>query len=248
MIYLSYGLPKSASTFSFYLAKAVAEAAGHDQQQIRNALPESLRGYYLSLEASSLDELVDRVTAPKFLVAKTHAPLTPEIERHLDAGTAIASVSFRDPRDVAVALLDAGVNERRKANGREAFRRINGLEDTLAPMREHLSYLQAWLRRDDVLRLPFDLLAERPLVAAARIAAQMGLDVDSQSIGEHLFHARGQIPEYNVGKKGRYRQVMTAAEQASFTAEFQPEIAMIEMLTAEACRDERQSLADWLPT
>jgi hypothetical protein len=188
----------------------------------------------LGLDAGALDELVDRVAAPKLLVVKTHAPLTPEIERHLDAGTAIASVSFRDPRDVAVSLLEAGVNERRRTNGREVFCRIHSLEDTLEPMREHLPYLRAWLRRDDVLHLPFDLLVEWPHAAAARIASQMSLEVDSQSIGERLFRSRDQVPEYNVGKKGRYRQVMTVAEQATFTAEFHREIEMIERLTAKA--------------
>ena len=234
MIYLSYGLPKSASTFSFYLAKAVAAAAGHDQTRIRTSLPEYLRREYQDLQPGLLDDLVHCVPELTLLVVKTHSPLTSEIESHLDAGTVLASASFRDPRDVAVALFDAGISERRKANGREAFTKILCLEDTLDPLRTNLAHLSSWLEREDVLRIPFDLLVERPETAAARIADQVGLEIDSRSIGERLFRERAQIPEFNIGGKGRYRQAMTAAEQATFTAEFHGEIEMIERLTAQA--------------
>ena len=108
--YLSFGTPKSGSTLAFQLTKTMLEMAGIPQPRIANDAIKSVGGvnYVDRLDGSAYDDLHQAVGAQAHLIAiKTHSRLFPRIEKLLASGKLIGHAVCRDPRDMALSMLDA---------------------------------------------------------------------------------------------------------------------------------------------
>jgi hypothetical protein len=208
MLYISYGMPKSASSFAFQLAAAVA---GHlsKQSETINKMPEHLRASYfddINVQFKELDSLVSR---QDILVLKTHGPLGPDVKQKILNGQALASITLRDPYDILVSLLDAGTRERERPESeqRPFFSRIFTMEDALTRIPYQLHSASVWMNHvgdsANCLILRFDELTMNPASAVGKFAEHMDVICDHDSIAQSFISDKSKIREFNVGKSGR---------------------------------------------
>jgi hypothetical protein len=109
MIYICYGIPKSASTFLYQLTEEVFRAAGRKPARLGPPLRPrmSVENYFGSIDPTLLQDISGQA-AGRDVVLKTHALPHPEVGRLITAGSVLASASIRDPREIALSILDHG--------------------------------------------------------------------------------------------------------------------------------------------
>ena len=216
-LFFSYGLTKSGSTLAFQLARTALIRAGHDQPQ------SDVPGLVVSKKINAIQHVSDTQAAallggPRPLILKTHTRCDPAVASLFARGHATGHAVIRDPRDIALSMLDNGrVN---RAKGRPAFAEIVTLDDAIAAIENQMATLATWLALPDFKRLRYDRLAFDTVAAARDILDHLGLDGDPTAIAAHVLE--NEFIQFNVGRRDRWRSEMAAADAARIHARFAP--------------------------
>ncbi len=211
MIYISYGVTKSASTFLYQMTEEILSLSGKDFVRIQPKGVRKLENYYDVITGPFLDRVADTV-GNRNVVLKTHGALRPEVAARIAAGEVLASASIRDPREIALSMIDNGV--RARAVGLTPFAEIHTAQDTFMSIDNQMDYFQAWAAVPGVEVFTYNQICFDAAATVARVAHQLGVRVDPQRVLAP-FSSKGMIGQFNVGKAQRY-QDMDAATQALF--------------------------------
>jgi len=221
LIYFSYGMTKSGSTLSFELARAALVLSGQPQPMLSEAAVLKRRriNFCDHIDGTRADAIRAEVSGLGHMVAiKTHTRPDPEVIKMLNSGEALAHATFRDPRDIALSMVDHGVKSRRQ--GKAEFTEFNAPEDTIDELRHQSNSLLAWLSLPNVKPLYYDDLAFDMGATAARIADDLGVRVDADKVVSLALHERGT--QKNVGRKARHLSEMSPIMNDRFRTIFSP--------------------------
>lgn len=214
-VVFSYGMTKSGSTLAFELARSALELSGYPQP----LLPESATGaarrinFAGHLDDANIAELsasVRDIGHP--MVIKTHTRPDPCVIGMIDRGEAIIQASYRDPREMALSMIDHG--NRSRAAGKLAFANIATLDDAMRDISSQIDSLTQWLYRPNCLPLYYEDVAFRGLWATRRILAQLQLDIPAGRVLNYVL--RNRFIQMNLGVKKRFQGQMTEADQKMF--------------------------------
>ena len=216
MIILSYGMPKSASSFIWRLTYDILEMAGHDQRIIKQAyLNEQQSVNFQNLNDDELEIFVKLIPRDQLYLIKTHSRLHTVIERAIDEGKAIATATYRDPLDMIISFLDTGVSERKKPmdQQRKYFADIETLEDAIRQVDNHVGTGERWLNKSHVENIYYKDIMLSPHIVARRISKVVGVEVDSDAVCNKYLSDKSKIIEFNVGGIERWRGVFSESEE-----------------------------------
>lgn len=219
LIYICYGMPKSGSTLAFNLTRAVLEDAGITQGPLDapEAVKPGVMNYIDVIRPNELAALCDAAdTLDETPIAiKTHGGLWGCVERALTAGWARGQAVCRDPREVALSMLDAAREDRTwgKRNGIPMLT----LQDALPAVRAHIDKFDTWAAHPNVMTLTYDELAFDTVIAASKIAAHLDVTVNETQCARAALSMLGQ---FNRGIEQRWRQEMSKDDIARFADEF----------------------------
>lgn len=221
LVYITYGMPKSGSTLAFNLTRAVLEDAGVTQTPVEAVAP-GVFNFVEVIRPVELSALYDAARkAPKRPVAvKTHSGLWGCVERALAEGRVMAQANCRDPREIALSMIDAGRENR--AWGKRNGEVIATPRDALPAVQAHVGKFAKWAAQPGVLTLNYDLVAFDTERAAGRIAAHLGLDVDVAACARAAL-AHGNLR--NKAIRARWRDEMSARDAALYAETFADFIA-----------------------
>jgi hypothetical protein len=222
MLYINYGVPKSGSTLTFELTWKLLELAGHKQfnlsAEARN--DKTGREHYTNSVREWTPEVVaalEQASPPdSILLVRTHNSVSPPVAGLIERGLAKHMVGLRDPRDIALSMLD--VVTRLDEKGRSHHRIRQGeLESTLHTIDANVAQSTAWADLPGALMLDYEQTAfshERTLDAICR---QLGLP-PSQHLYPQIFdNATDRLePKKNVARPYRHRREMSASDQQMF--------------------------------
>ncbi len=218
MIFISNGIPKSASSFSFLLCNEVAHVKA-PRQLICRALPKELQPVYFKDINDHIDELVARVPQDRVYVIKTHSNLNNKIRQYIEDGKVLASFAYRDPYDTVMSLVDAGKREREitdPAKRRPGFVNILTIEDALGRIPNMLKNGRTWLEQVDnlpgLVRTPYETLKKFPEWVVEDYARMIGVKVNARAIVNKFLDNKQLIWEYNKGISGRGRSKLQLAD------------------------------------
>ncbi len=219
--FFSYGMTKCGSTLAFQLARVALIQAGFEQPLIpfpnRVASRKiNFTGMFDAAHVAVLREFVDTLGHP--VVIKTHNRPDLPLVRLVETGEARAHAVFRDPRDMALSLLDSGAANR--AAGRPAFTEFETLTDTIAGIQNQMDSLSAWLQLPGVRPLPYNRLAFETEAATAEILEHLGIDGEPKRIVRRVL--RREFTQKNKGLRDRHKTEMSAADSALFADTFAP--------------------------
>ena len=217
-IFISYGITKSASTFAWQLIKHVAIAGG---LPIATLTAKSKNGNspedYIDPVSEDNLALVKAEVGDRPVVIKTHGHVTPAVARLVADGTAQVFVSFRDPRDVALSLLDHGARSRRQ--GINDFAEFHEPIDTLETIRHQTQRFENWVKLCNPLLIPYDEICFNTKTTIMRIAGRLGVSVDAELISTEFHTSKHRIGQFNKGEGRRFEREMSAELSALFLAE-----------------------------
>ncbi len=221
LLVFSYGMTKCGSTLAFQLARAALEQAGCDQPRLSTAALGNNRkiNFVQHVDAPMAAMIVQEVAKIGHpIVIKTHTALDPAVRQFFADGLAIGHATYRDPRDMALSMMDAGKAARE--SGAAAFSEITDLNAALKAVRDQTTKLAEWLGLPNMLPLCFDDIAFDTPGVAERMLAQFGLTGNAQRIAAKAKSAR--FTQFNKGVTDRYRAEMSAEESGGIAREFAP--------------------------
>ena len=221
MIVFSYGIPKSGSTLAFQILRAVAFMAGSPQWRLPAPLctPGHRVNFQQRLDPGLLRETAARAKG-RILVIKTHdAPRRDWAEAYRDLaarGEAAAVLCHRDPRDICLALLDAGRLAREA--GDAAFAEYAALPETAARVGRYLAELERWRGLPRVLDLRYETCAFRMDEAIGAVKEHLGVRCPTWPV--RLYAGHIAFTHRNKAVPERHLAELTPEERAPLDAAF----------------------------
>jgi tRNA (mo5U34)-methyltransferase len=214
MIYISYGVPKSASTFTYVVTEQVLKVAGHELVSVSEAVKgrKSRLNYIDPITWSAIESVVAE-TGGRSAVIKTHGAPDKRLLEAIGRRGVFASAVMRDPRDIALSLLDHA--RRSRDHGGGDFAELKTLDDTLKILDEQFDRLTRWVECSQVLLLTYDEISFSTEAAVQRIINQLGLSVAAKSVISAL-PVKGKIEQFNKGVRLRHESEMPVATQQIF--------------------------------
>lgn len=209
-------MPKSGSTLAFELTRTLLELAGVSQDRLAEDLT-SPSNFVHKLDGAAFRKLLDESkNSPGPRVIKTHSRLFPRVETALERGTVMGHAVCRDPRDMALSMLDAA------QEGRAWGTSQDGIYQTVAATEKRLHasirLFQKWAATPNVMVIRYERLAFDTESVAAEIAAQLGITVD---ISKAVEIATGsKFTQFNRGQSQRWKTEMAAADVQRLEVEF----------------------------
>jgi hypothetical protein len=119
MTILTYGQPKSASTFVTHIVKRCCEIKHGSQDDLRARLSNEFSHENFSFwggDLSPIKKFLDGIGPDEALVIKTHSPVAPEILDEINRGLIVPIITYRNVGDAALSAFDAGVKARKTGN------------------------------------------------------------------------------------------------------------------------------------
>ncbi|OZA79315.1 MAG: hypothetical protein B7X76_09235, partial [Azorhizobium sp. 39-67-5] len=179
MIYICYGVTKSASTYLYQLTEEILTASGLGFCRVRHRGALETANYYDAISPDLLDR-VSGAACGRPVVLKTHGDLHPEVARRIAAGTVLASASIRDPREIALSMADHG--RRARARGDDAFSEVSDPLATLASIDGQVAVFGRWAAVARTEVFTYNQICFDTGTTVARVAAQIGADVDIRQV------------------------------------------------------------------
>lgn len=223
-LYLSYGMPKSGSTLAFELTRTMLELAGVPQPKIAEGVtdPTNKINFVNRLDGAAYEKLREEAeSVARPVVVKTHSRLFPRLEKLLLEGGLIGHAVCRDPRDMALSMLDAA-REGRAWGGTDGCL-FKTVADTEKRLHKSIQMFMKWAESPNIIPIHYERLAFDTETVAAEIAAQLGITVD---IPKAIEIATGtKFTQLNRGKSQRWKTEMEPADARRLEVEFKDYIA-----------------------
>ncbi len=190
-IVFAYGMTKCGSTLAFELARTALELSGFAQP----ILPQPATGHSRKINFTSHldDQNIALLTAAVRdighpVVVKTHTRPDPCVIDMIDRGGALVQATYRDPREMALSMIDHG--NRSRAAGKLAFSEVTDLDDAIENITSQIDSLTQWLYRPNCLPVYYEDVAFRTVPTMRRILAQLQLDVSPVPIVQYVLRKR----------------------------------------------------------
>ncbi|MEM7269414.1 MAG: sulfotransferase domain-containing protein [Pseudomonadota bacterium] len=219
LLYISYGMAKSGSTLGYQLVRTVLEQAGIAQPYID--MPEVIRDAGLNFvevirprELTALRDYAEEAGGTPIAI-KTHSGMWNCVENGLNEGWIIGHAVARDPRDIALSMMDASRDNR--AWGKRDGEPLRHIEDALEGVRNNAQKFLKWADHPSMLTLNYARLAFDTEASAKRLADQLGVEVD---IVRAAKAAKKSSTNFNKGARRRHTREMSEAVSERIGAEF----------------------------
>ncbi|MGO1120657.1 hypothetical protein ACTL6U_18260 [Rhodovibrionaceae bacterium A322] len=221
MLLISYGITKSGSTLAFELSKAILDQAGHKQLRLDDAFVTAGHkvNFIDSVSEEKIENLIREIGPDRTIAVKTHREfdpaLAPYLSRKIEEGHLLVQANFRDPREVCLSLLDAGVFAREKK--RKAFAEMKTMTDAVRGCHRQIKKLRQWGALPKALPLYYNDVAYNTDRVIAAIDAQLGTNSDYEAVKKQAFDS---FTQKNKAVRNRYETDLNAMENNRLLEEF----------------------------
>ena len=213
MIYICYGITKSASTYLYQMTEEVFRATGRPVVRLGKPFrkADSVENYFNFITPETLNE-IEAAIGKRDIVLKTHGPPIASVAERIAAGNILASASIRDPREIALSMIDHGARARRW--GIKHFTEFGEASDTLNALDIQIGLFESWAAIHSVRIFRYNDICYDSDAVVAGIAEQIGAEVDPQAV-LGMFRSKTTIGQFSKGKALRYSE-MSQSDQAMF--------------------------------
>jgi hypothetical protein len=224
MIYICYGMTKSASTYLYQLTEELSLFAGRKPARLGSPFRPvlSLNNYFDRIDLPLVREIAASI-GRNDVVLKTHGPPDPEIAARVARGEILASASMRDLREIALSMVDHGARSRRW--GYPEFSECRTPIDALPSLDNQVATFRLWAAIPRMQTFSYNEICFDTAASMTKLAAQIGVAVDIETVIKP-FRYRNLIGQFSKGAALRYREMPLEQQQlfldryASFYEDF----------------------------
>ncbi len=216
MIIINSGIPKSGTSllvaYQNDLIRSASPCHGIDEWQRH-----SHGGYVQTIDDAAAQTLRRVHDGHGDFVVKTHTGPTGAIRQLIHDGTARASFSFRDPRDVVLSALDHARRTRRGLDPSGAFGDLHSLSDAITFTRRTLATYAIWRAYGHATFIRYEDLMADKLRWLRKMVSHFGLAVSDRQL-HAIYEKHERLKEsawnFNKGTTERWKSEMSAEDLA----------------------------------
>lgn len=220
LLYVSYGIRKSGSTLAFETTRRAFEVNGIPQYRLSdNAV---CKGHDINFvrdwnDEQILDSLIKEADELKStVIIKTHRPPSERIKELANDGLVIGHILCRDPRDLALSMLDHGRKARR--NGEKAFSNVHDIEQAMYLIKNSLEQFYKWVEIPNFFINSYEEMILNFQEFGNKLKRQTGLEFNPDDIFEYV--NKNRFTQFNKGVVRRFEKEMSESHQNMFYGEF----------------------------
>ena len=218
-LYLSYGMTKCGSTLAFKLTRELYAKNGHEQARLPEAILDRHRStnFVPFLTDEKVDAILDIVERDgATLVLKSHTPPSDAVKQLLADGRAIGHAIFRDPREMALSMLDHGVRSR--GEGVAAFADLIKVGDCIERIERQIGYFNEWADLPGIKPWFYDDFAWDQEGLLERVKDQAGLKGSPAKLLAGFDDTHHM--QFNKGTPARWKTDMSKEDSDAYLAHF----------------------------
>jgi hypothetical protein len=247
---IAHGEPKSGSSFLAQIAFGAARLANGPSTQIRAEIKRHgvitpRFEFSRNITDDFAGKLIAAIPQDLYYVLRTHGSLGAGVAAEIARGKIIAYTSFRDPRDIAISMLDMARRARRE--GRELWQtELRRASEMIKHVKFGHRHMLEWVGQPNVLALPFYLTSLETNAAIDVLCGHLGLSEHATAM-KLQFGPGGEakrIHHFEKGVPDRFLEGLQPDEVAEIGAALATEIAEIDELNSKWMR--RLGFADLL--
>ncbi len=212
-IVVAHGQPKSGSTFLWATALELSSIAnGQEYYSFKDSrLGKDFSGFHANVTADLVESVARQIDPGDYIVLKTHGPFTEEMKDLVESRAVVAFTSFRDPRDTALSTLDAGQSDREKGSSRW-FTKFTEVRQLVAPIVRQFNNIVPWVANEQVLSVPYYLIAARQNRVVEVLARHLGYGTLGHRLTQQMDQQKTAVPEWNKGIADRFADELSSEE------------------------------------
>lgn len=203
-------MAKSASSFATQITLGLVRSYCSKN----NASMRDLRNYFetdnpLFLnDDADLDSLIELILKDIGLsnniivVIKLHRACTPYVASLIESKQVLALSTYRDPRDIALSILDASRIDEEK--NKKRFTKYKTIADTVEMVDYQIASFKTWAVVKNIELISFDNISKDPSYICNRIASRFALPFDEDVVQDLLLNKKSNIWEFNKGVSDRW--------------------------------------------
>lgn len=219
LIYISYGMPKSGSTLAYELTRRFFEINGVPQFRLSNdaVSPNHKINFVRNWsDDKAIDAILKEAGKLKTtIVIKTHRPPSERIKHLASEGLVAGHIVYRDPRDIALSLMDHGKKARKF--GEKAYSKINDIPDAVQHIKYSLEQFSQWVDAPNFFLIDYERLIAGNFFAD-KLEKQAGFKFNVDEIYNYVNN--NMFTQFNKGMKRRYETEMPEDIRGLFEEEF----------------------------
>ena len=202
MITACFGLHKSASTYTWQITSKIL--LHHFDGNVIHSRD------VVKIGKDFLDEYIEHVqSANCAIVQKTHSRGDRDVVKMAESGHLKVIANIRDPRDIALSMIDAGIVERSKGH-KNAMSEVVEFEDTINAIQRDIDRLDWWSQKTNPLIVKYNDVCFEPEAAVEAISVFLtGKPIPEETSREILSSIPKNGIRFNVGKLDRYKSEMS---------------------------------------
>lgn len=196
MLIIAYGIPKTGSTLTFELLRAMLITKGFSQDldSMDRRIVEPLdarakRNFYGEMSRADIETLLAKIGPKDRIAVKTHAWFDVKPYSWLDALCEKREVqiiaSYRDPRDICLSLVDAA-NRARDA-GAQAFSNVRDLAHATKKVKRRVNDFRIWGSFANTVRVDYNEVAFNPTKTLDALERALDLVCDREEVLRYAF-------------------------------------------------------------
>ena len=221
-IIISHGVPKSASSFLWQNAKEAINLHNKTLPKIKLNHPD----YLNKINQEDIDSILEKIKDKNFCsIIKYHNKPFEGMKKYIDQNKILAFTSTRDPRDIALAFIDAGKKERKLKNYRH-FYKFETLDQTVKNIKNNYKHLKFWLELD-ILCIPFSLISINRYKSVNILLKYLNFSFYGDIVFKKFSEKNNNsILEFNKGINKRYVNEISKTDLDFLNSVFEEEIAL----------------------
>jgi hypothetical protein len=236
---IAQGVPKSGSTFLFQVIKDIEEALNgfpHPEAKKRFFPDRAVPDFVGEPSDAFVDGLAGRLPPDRAFVFKTHGKITPRLAARIASGEVKAVMSFRDPRDTALSMIDAGAVARARGRDRNCSN-LHQVEDAVRPAKHGWKVARGWFDCPGVLLIPYHLTATNQTWVVDRVCEHLGAPQAAAAINAKFARDKEKrITEFHKGVADRFLDDLAPDQIQQLNTALSREIDEADALTGRCMR------------
>jgi hypothetical protein len=211
---ISYGMPKSASTFAWSLLKEMLTISGAPVTTLSSVAKgnKSREDYLVGADDDRIKKIATEASGSS-VVIKTHSSSDKFGDFRPYFDDVFVFVQYRDPREISLSLIDHGRRSRKL--GIPDFAEAVDFDTTLRIIDNAFNCARSWMSFSGATKISYDDLCFNTDAAIERISQILRLDVNSSAVKEK-FSDTSKIIQFNKGERDRWKREMTQEQSKSF--------------------------------
>jgi len=201
-IILSYGLPKSASTYIYTITREIIKSSKQRLIDVPSWVHDNYQVKHLNFIHNCTDDVIKKITdwmpTNSVVILKTHGPFNLKNTRNIFFST----ISTRNPLDIYLSLIDH-VNRYNETT----FKPYTNVIKFIPFMKKEIKKFQSWLKNKNFLLFPYDSFVIDEKKYFKNLVKNLQANVNLEEI--LIKNNKRHIPLFNKGIINRHKQDMS---------------------------------------